>query len=272
MTIPLINRGRSFSPTRTPLIAANWKMNKTVDAGLMLVENLLDDLDALVSEGIEVVLCPPFPALYPILDLLEDTQLSLGAQNMYFEESGAFTGEISPLMLRELCDYVILGHSERRTYFAETDEIVNKKVKAALGHDIRPIICIGENEAQRARGLTPTFVGDQLRAALKGISSPDLPSVVVAYEPLWAIGTGKNATGEIAQEVCGLIRQILTEQFNGESAQQVRVLYGGSVTSKNIEEFFRQKDIDGALVGGASLKEEEFVQIVAKGLASQQKK
>ncbi len=258
-----INRRENISG-RKPIIAANWKMNKTVDEALVLVDEMIDDLDAL--DGVETVLCPPFVALYSMVDLVEDTNIGLGAQNMYFADSGAFTGEISPVMLRELCDYVILGHSERRTFFGESDQIVNQKVKAALKHDIRPIIAVGENLAQREAGETGQLISLQISGALEGVAAADVPGIVIAYEPLWAIGTGQAATGPIAQEVCNLIRRTLAELYSQEIARQVRIQYGGSVTAKNIAEFMQQPDIDGALVGGASLKADEFVQIVAKTL------
>jgi triosephosphate isomerase len=260
--MPLINRGGGGAVRRTPIIAGNWKMNKTVDEALTLVDDMLDDLDAI--EGVEVVLCPPFVALYSVLDLLEDSNIGLGAQNMYYQDSGAYTGEISPLMLREMCDYVIIGHSERRQYFGETDETVNLKVKAALKHDLRAIMAVGENLDQRQAGETEAFVTGQVRNGLAGIAAADMPSIVIAYEPIWAIGTGKAATGEMGQEVCGLIRRTLADMYGQEVASQVRIQYGGSVTAKNIIEFMSQPDIDGALVGGASLKAEEFIEIVAK--------
>jgi triosephosphate isomerase len=237
-------------------------MNKTVDEALELIDDMIDDLDAF--EGVEVVLCPPFVALYPALDIVEETNVGLGAQNMYFEDSGAFTGEISPLMVREMCDYVILGHSERRALFGDTDELVNKKLKAALKHDIRPIVAVGESLTQREAGESLGFVERQVRAAFEGISAADVPSIVVAYEPIWAIGTGRNATGEQAQEVCGMIRRVLSDLYDAPTAEQVRIQYGGSVNAKNIKEFMSQPDVDGALVGGASLKAEDFVQIVAQ--------
>ena len=265
MTILSINRNQGKNnPKRTPIIAANWKMNKTVDEALILIDEIVDDLDAL--DGVETIICPPFVALYSVLDLLEDTTVRLGAQNMYYEDNGAYTGEISPLMLRELCDYVLVGHSERRVYFDETDIIVNLKVKAAIKHDIIPIIAVGESAALRDAGETERLITGQLRAALADVPAPDVSPIVIAYEPLWAIGTGQAATGPLAQEVCGLIRRTLLELYGPEIAGQVRIQYGGSVTAKNIAEFIQQPDIDGALVGGASLKPDEFVAIVAKTL------
>ncbi|HEX2911113.1 MAG TPA: triose-phosphate isomerase [Chloroflexia bacterium] len=257
-----INRGNNFKAPRTPIIAGNWKMNKTVEEALALVDEMLDDLE--VYEDVEIVLAPPFVALYPLLDLVEDTSIRLGAQNMYFKESGAFTGEVSPLMLREMCDYVIIGHSERRAYFHETDEDVNQKAKAAIKHDLKPIIAVGENLEQRESGQTDEWVANQVRKALQGISEDDINSVVIAYEPIWAIGTGRAATGEMANQVCQLIRNTIAELYSQNIANQIRIQYGGSVTGDNIEEFIKQPDIDGALVGGASLKAADFVKIVAR--------
>ncbi len=257
-----INRNNVNKPRRTPIIAANWKMNKTVEEALALVDEMLDDLDA--YEEVETVLIPPFIALYPVVELVEDTQIKLGAQNMYHEESGAFTGEVSALMLREMCDYVIVGHSERRTLFHETDAMINLKVKAALKHDLTPIIALGENLTQREEGSTQNVVGNQLRAALREVSEADAGSVVIAYEPLWAIGSGRPANGEIANGVAKYIRFVLAELYNERLAGLVRIQYGGSVTSANIGEFMSQPEIDGALVGGASLKAADFVRIVAR--------
>ncbi len=257
-----INRSGSSQEKepRTPIIAGNWKMNKTVGEALSLVDIILEDLDAF--EGVEIVLVPPFIALYPVLELLEDTNIRLGAQNMYHQESGAYTGEVSPLMLREICDYVIIGHSERRAYFGETDEMVNLKVKAAFRHDLNPIVAVGESLAQHEAGHAKAHITSQLENGLKGISEADAVSLIIAYEPIWAIGTGRAANGAIAQEICAHIRQTLARLFSSDVAAQIRIQYGGSVTGDNIAEYIRQPDIDGALVGGASLKAEEFVKIV----------
>ncbi|WP_341470398.1 triose-phosphate isomerase [Candidatus Chlorohelix allophototropha] len=256
---------RSSTSKRTPIIAGNWKMNKTVDEALDLVEDMMDDLDSF--EGVEVVLCPPFLALFAVqTELLEDTEIKLGAQNMYWEEEGAFTGEVSPLMLREFCDYVIIGHSERRTLFGETDADVNRKVKAAFKHDITPIIAVGENLAQNEAGQAQEVVERQVRGAFEGISRQDASTAVIAYEPIWAIGTGKAANGEYANTISAHIRKILTELYDAELANVVRIQYGGSVNAKNIAEYLSQPEVDGALVGGASLKANDFVQIVATTL------
>ena len=257
-----INRGQLPEVRRTPIIAGNWKMNKTVDESLALVDEMVEDLDAF--DDIDIVLVPPFLGLYPVLELIEDTALHLGAQNMFYKESGAYTGEVSPLMLRELCDYVLIGHSERRIYFHETDEDVNLKVRAALKHDLTPIVAVGEDLAQREAGETALVVTTQVQIALHDVSAQDAATIVLAYEPLWAIGSGQAATGVVAQAVAALIRQTLTDLYGAAVARQVRIQYGGSVTPANIAEFINQPDIDGALVGGASLKAADFVTIVSR--------
>lgn len=264
-----INRGE-LKPHRVPIVAGNWKMNKTVEEAMLLVDEMLEDLDAF--ENVEVVLIPPFTALYPVVELLEDTNIKLGAQNMCDQESGAFTGEVSPLMLREMCDYVVLGHSERRTLFHETDEEVNRKVKAALKHDLTPIIAVGENLTQREAGQTNEFIAQQVQIALREVSAADVAGLVIAYEPLWAIGTGRAATAPMANEVASLIRQTVAALYDAPTASQVRIQYGGSVTGDNIGEFISQPDIDGALVGGASLKAADFVKIIARTQQSAAKK
>jgi len=243
---------------RKPLIAGNWKMNTTVDEAKKLVSAILNDLDN--ADGVEKVLCPPFISLSSIKELLEGTVVKLGAQNMYFEDKGAYTGEISPIMLSELCDYVILGHSERRQYFSETDQAVNKKVKKAFEYSLKPIFCVGESLADNEAGRTEQVITTQVRAGLEGVSPS--PEMVIAYEPVWAIGTGKAATGKQANATISLIRRTIADLWNGGTAQEVRILYGGSVTSGNIAEFIAEADIDGALVGGASLKSSEFVSII----------
>lgn len=245
---------------RTPIIAGNWKMNATVDEAVALVEQMSDNLDKIF--GVEKVLCPPFISLVPVRDLIAGSSVKLGAQNMYFQDKGAFTGEVSPLMLAPICQYVILGHSERRQYFGDTDEIVNKKIQAALRHGLSPIVCVGENLEQNEAGKTEEVVTGQIRRGFEGIASID--KVVVAYEPIWAIGTGKPATGPGANQVISLIRSTMVELFGKDAASALRIQYGGSVTAANIAEFIGQPDIDGGLVGGASLKAEEFVAIVAK--------
>jgi len=243
---------------RIPFIAGNWKMNTTATEAEQLVLEMLDKLDKI--KGVEKVLCPPFVSLVAVSMMLQGSSLKLGAQNMYFETEGAYTGEISPLMLRELCEFVILGHSERRWYFGETDEIVNKKVKAALANKLQPILCVGERLAENEAGKTEEVVNKQVTAALDGVGS--VSDLVIAYEPVWAIGTGKAASSEQAAATIQFIRDVLAKLWNKSIAQDLRILYGGSVTSGNIAEFISHPEIDGALVGGASLKAEEFVSIV----------
>ncbi len=245
---------------RTPLVAANWKMNKTVEEARSLVYAMSARLREI--KGVEKVLCPPFTSLLAVHALLEGSDLGLGAQNMYWEEKGAYTGEISPLMVKELCQYVILGHSERRAYFGETDETVNRKIRAAQKYDLTPIFCVGETLEQYEARQTADVVSRQIKRGLADIDAAFAPRVVVAYEPVWAIGTGRASSGENANDVIGnVIRSSLRELYNNDVAQAIRVLYGGSVTGANAAEFFGQEEIDGALVGGASLKP-EFIKIV----------
>ncbi len=246
---------------RTPIIAGNWKMNKTITEAEELVLAMRDGLAAI--DSVERVLCPAFVALERVAGLIRDTNIRLGAQNMHWEDQGAYTGEVSPLMLKELCQYVILGHSERRGYFGETDEIVNRKVRTALRHGLTPIICVGETEAQYDAGETEAVVRGQVEGVLNGLTAEQVAGLVIAYEPVWAIGTGKAATAEQAQQVIGdVVRATVRRLFGEETAQQVRIQYGGSTNSKNIGEIMAQPDIDGALVGGASLRPEEFVSMV----------
>jgi triosephosphate isomerase len=247
---------------RTPIIAGNWKMNKTVAETLELVREIRQSLGE-APEQVEVVLCPPFTSLWVAKNSLGRSRFSLGAQDLYWEPKGAFTGEISPVMLAELATYVIIGHSERRQYFGETDETVNKKVKAALATGLRPIVCVGEVLAEFEAGKTNEVVGRQTRGALAGLTPEQMQNVVIAYEPVWAIGTGKAATGPAANAVVAqTIRGALAEMLGGEVAQATRVQYGGSVTPANIAEFMEQPDLDGALVGGASLKAADFAEII----------
>ena len=248
---------------RTPFIAGNWKMNTTVAQASTLVAEMRERLDRV--EGVEKVLCPPFISLATIGELLRGTSIKLGAQNMYFEEKGAYTGEVSPLMLSQLCEFVILGHSERRQYFAETDELINKKVGAALKIGLTPILCVGEKLEEKEAGETAEVVARQVRGALEGIELPQ--GLVIAYEPIWAIGTGKAATPPESNDTIGLLRRTVAQLYGEEFAHGVRILYGGSVTSSNIAGFMEQPEIDGALVGGASLKSEEFVSIVEQSTA-----
>ena len=243
---------------RIPFIAGNWKMNTTAAEAEKLVRDMMDKLDRI--EEVEKVLCLPFISLVTARELLKGSSIKLGAQNMHFETKGAYTGEISPLMLRELCEFVILGHSERRRYFGETDEIVNRKIKAALENKLKPILCIGEKLEENEAGRTEEVVSRQLNQGLNNVKPTR--NIVIAYEPLWAIGTGKAASGDQATATIKFIRNILAELWNKDIAQDLRILYGGSVTNHNIAEFISQSEIDGALVGGSSLKAEEFLSIV----------
>lgn len=243
---------------RIPIIAGNWKMNTTVSEAVKLVKEMLPAAGAI--EGVETVMCPPFVSLALVADVLKGSTVKLGAQNLYFEEKGAYTGEISPLMLKDLCSYVIIGHSERRAYFGETDELINKKVHSAIKAGLNPILCVGETLEKREQGKAEEVITGQVRRGLAGV--PPLGTLVIAYEPVWAIGTGRAATGEDANKMIGLIRQVAAGVLTGETAADIRIQYGGSVTSSNIAEFIAQNEIDGALVGGASLKAAEFVSIL----------
>jgi triosephosphate isomerase len=243
---------------RIPFIAGNWKMNATATEAERLVLEMLEKLDRI--SDVEKVLCPPFVSLVGISMMIQGSSIKLGAQNMYFEAKGAYTGEISPLMLRELCEFVILGHSERRWYFKETDEIVNKKVKAALVNKLKPILCVGERLEENEAGKTEEVVNRQVTGALNDIEP--VRDLVIAYEPVWAIGTGKAASGAQAAATIQFIRDVVAKLWNKGIAQDLRILYGGSVTGANISEFISHPEIDGALVGGASLKAEEFVSII----------
>ncbi len=248
---------------RIPLIAGNWKMNTTVAEAEKLASSLRDILDKI--EGIEKVLCPPFISLTTLSEVLQGSSVKLGAQNMYFEARGAYTGEISPLMLKGLVEFVILGHSERRSYFGETDELVNKKVQVALDFGLKPILCVGERLEENEAGKTEQVITRQLKGSLANIE-PGI-DLVIAYEPIWAIGTGKAADGITAATTIKFIRDTLANLWDSDAAQKVRLLYGGSVTGNNIAEFVSQPEIDGALVGGASLKTNEFSSIVGQSVA-----
>ncbi len=243
---------------RVPLIAGNWKMNTTVVEAIELVNEMRLRLEEVA--GVDKVICPPFISLAAVRELIKGSSIKLGAQNLYFEEQGAYTGEISPLMLAELCDFVIIGHSERRQYFGENGGVVSRKVEAALGVKLKPILCIGERLEENEAGKTEEVVAEQLRSSLTGINEPD--GLIVAYEPIWAIGTGRAATGEQANETIGFIRQSIARLYSESMAQGTRILYGGSVNAANAAEFISQPEIDGALVGGASLKTNEFLSIV----------
>lgn len=247
--------------TRKPIIAGNWKMNMTCTEATVLVETLKSAISG--EETCEIVLCPPFTALSTVRDLVEDTLISVGAQNVFHEESGAYTGEISPSMLTDLgVEYVILGHSERREIFKEKDGCINKRVKITLSHGMKPILCVGETLGQRESGETMALIQSQLDSGLKGVSAEEMKNIVIAYEPVWAIGTGRVATAEQAGEVCTGIRKHIAELYNDEVAQDVRIQYGGSVKANNAAAILAQEDIDGALVGGAALVAEEFLGII----------
>ena len=252
---------------RNPLVAGNWKMNKTVEEARELVNSMAPKLHEI--NGVEKVLCPPFISLPAVSALIKGSDIGLGAQNMHWEEKGAFTGEVSPAMVRELCQYVIIGHSERWTYFGETDETVNKRLIAAQKFDLTPIVCVGETLQQYESNQTAEVVAREIRLGLAGVDPAFAPRMVIAYEPVWAIGTGKASSGPSANDVVGkIIRPALSALFGGETAQAIRVLYGGSVTASNAAEFFGQPEIDGALVGGASLKVDEFIAITKAAAGS----
>ena len=243
---------------RTPLIAGNWKMNTTVSEAIDLVNTIKPELNRISK--VEKVLCPPFVSLYAISEIIRNTFIKLGAQNTYYVEKGAYTGEISTLMLVGLCDYVIIGHSERRQYFNENGEILNKKLKAVFKSGLKPIFCVGEKLSDNESSQAEAVIGEQINTGLEGIETLD--GLIVAYEPVWAIGTGKAATGSQANRTIGFIRQTLAKKCGERLAQDTRILYGGSVTPENTIEFMRQPEIDGALVGGASLRADQFVSIV----------
>ena len=246
---------------RTPLIAGNWKMYKTVAEAVELVEALMTDLPEIADR--EVLICPPFTALYPLSPLLSESPIQLGAQNMYGAGQGAFTGEVSPVMLAELnCRYVILGHSERRQVFGEDDALINAKVRSALEHGLKPILCVGETKQERDASKAEEITLGQLRAGLGGLAAEQLNDVVIAYEPVWAIGTGETATPADAQAMHAAIRGALAEHYGHDQAETVRILYGGSVKVDNVDLLMSQTDIDGALVGGASLQAESFLRII----------
>jgi triosephosphate isomerase len=250
---------------RKPFIAGNWKMHKAIEEAVALVRELRAALEGVV--GCDVAVCPPFPALAAVREALAGSAIGLGAQNMHWEEQGAFTGEVSPRMLQGLCDYVVIGHSERRTLFGETDETVNKKLHAALAHGLKLILCVGENLQQNQAGETEEFVGGQVRAAFASVSAEQARSITLAYEPIWAIGTGVPATGEGANAIIGgTVRRTLAALYGDDVAQAMRIQYGGSVKPGNIAEFMAQSEIDGALVGGASLRATDFAAIVREGL------
>ncbi|WML46978.1 triose-phosphate isomerase [Neobacillus sp. PS3-34] len=249
---------------RKPIIAGNWKMHKTLSEA----KSFAEEANGLVpgKDAIESVICAPALFLQSLVESTKGHDVEIGAQNMHFEEKGAFTGEISPAALADLgVKYVILGHSERREMFNETDESVNKKTLAAFKYNLTPIVCCGETLEQRENGETNDFVGGQIKAALAGLSEEQVKQTVIAYEPIWAIGTGKSSTAQDANEVCAHIRSVVAEQFSQDAAAAVRIQYGGSVKPENIKEYMAQPDIDGALVGGASLEVQSFLQLLEAG-------
>lgn len=245
--------------SRKPIIAGNWKMFKTVSEAVSFV----NEVKGSTSQGVESVICSPFTNLPALVEAVKGTDVHVGAQNLHFEDNGAFTGEISGVMLKDLgVEYVIIGHSERRAYFAETDEIVNKKVVAAFKHGLKPILCVGEKLEEREAGQTKDVCKVQTEAAFAGISAEQAAQVVIAYEPIWAIGTGKSSTAADAQDVIGYIRELVSGLYGASVADAVRIQYGGSVKPNNIAEYMAQPDIDGALVGGASLESASYIQLV----------
>jgi len=255
---------------RTPIIAGNWKMYKTVAEAVTFVNAVKDQLAQ--YSAAERVVCPPYIALPAVADAVKGSGIGVGAQDVHWQEEGAYTSQVAPRMLEGLVEYVIIGHSETRQYQGVTDEMVNKKAKAALAHNLRPIIAVGESLEINEAGQTKDFVGRQIRAAFDGIPAADLARIVIAYEPIWAIGTGKNASSQIANDIGGLIRGIIAELYGQAQAEAMRIQYGGSVKPENMVEYMQQPHVDGALVGGASLKPDSFISLVrlaveAKGLS-----
>jgi triosephosphate isomerase (TIM) len=254
-----------MSNMRKPIIAGNWKMNKTLPEA----KNFMGEISGVVpaKDKMESVVCAPALFLESLVSLSMNSNVEIGSQNMHFEDKGAFTGEISPVALEDLgVKYVILGHSERREMFNETNEGVNKKVLAAFNHHLIPIVCVGETLEQRESGLAKAFVKNQVQKALAGLSEEQAKKVVIAYEPIWAIGTGESSTAQDANEVCAHIRSVVARQFSNDVAEALRIQYGGSVTPENIKEYMAQEDIDGALVGGASLDATSFLQLLEAGI------
>jgi triosephosphate isomerase (TIM) len=246
---------------RKPIIAGNWKMNKTITEALDLVRQLTMALKDI--KDVDILVCPVFTALHSVSQAVEGSNIKMGAQNLFWEEKGAFTGEVSALMLKDThCEYVIIGHSERRSIFKETNENVNKKIKSALKAGLLPILCVGERLEEREANKTYDIISEQIKGSLADISADELEKIIIAYEPVWAIGTGKVATPEQAQEVHAFIRKLIAKNFGKDTAERLRIQYGGSVNPANIKNLISQPDIDGALVGGASLKAEDFIQLV----------
>jgi triosephosphate isomerase len=245
---------------RTTCVAGNWKMHNTVESSIQLINELVGGLEE-IKDVISIIV-PPFTALAPAAELLKGSAIHLGAQNLHWEEQGAFTGEISPVMIKELAEYAIIGHSERRALFHDTDEIVNRKIRAALEYGIKPIFCVGETLEENESGITGEVVSRQIKVGLDNVNQEKANQIMIAYEPVWAIGTGKAATPEGANRIIkDFIRNLLADIYSNELADSILILYGGSVKPGNAKDFFAQPDIDGALVGGASLKSEDFIQI-----------
>ncbi|SHD75886.1 triose-phosphate isomerase [Schnuerera ultunensis] len=245
---------------RIPIIAGNWKMNNTISESLALVDGIKSNK---LDEEVEKVVAVPFTSLSEVKKALEGTDIKLAAQNMHWEDSGAYTGEVSPLMLKEIgTDYCIIGHSERRQYFNEIDESVNKKIKSALKHGIKPIVCVGETLEERESGKEEIVVKEQVLKALEGVDKEDIKNIVIAYEPIWAIGTGKTASSDDANHMCGFIRKTIGDKYDENTKESVRIQYGGSVKPSTIKELMSKEEIDGALVGGASLVAGDFVKLV----------
>ncbi len=254
--------------SRLPLVAGNWKMNTTVKDAVNLIKKMQSPLNKI--QGVEKVICPPFVSLVPAHAILKGSSIKLGAQNVFYEEKGAYTGEISPLMLADLCEYVIIGHSERRQIIGETNEIINKKLKATITAGLKPILCIGETAEENEAGQTQEVLGRQIFTCSDKLYF--LSGIVIAYEPIWAIGTGKSATGDDANKTINFIRGFISRIHGNDIADNVRILYGGSVSAVNIAEFMNQPEIDGALVGGASLQADDFVSIVKQASDSKRLK
>jgi len=255
--------------TRKPIIAGNWKMYKTISQAIELSNGLKRELYKVDPDQIDIVLCPPYTTLTEVAEVLLGSNMKLGAQDMYWEDEGAFTGEISGLFLKDAgVKYVIIGHSERRQFFHETNETVNKKLKAALRHELTPIVCVGENLSEREKNKTFDVVKDHVENSLKDVGQEEALKLVLAYEPVWAIGTGKTATPAQAQEVQKFIRDLLVKMYNNDTAQAIRIQYGGSVKPENAAELMKQPDIDGALVGGASLKIDSFAAIINNSIGA----
>jgi len=253
---------------RKPVIGANWKMNRgTPKEALEMIQDFKSKIKKTIS--VDIIIFPPYTVLNTILNTVKKTPIKVGAQNMHFEEKGAFTGEVSPIFLKEIgCEYVILGHSERRDIFQETNEIINKKLKKALSINLNPIVCIGEHLAERESGKTKEIILNQFMNTFKNLTKEDFRKIIIAYEPIWAIGTGKTATPEQAEEIHLYIRELLENNYNRDTAQSVRIQYGGSIKPINAGDLFRKENIDGGLVGGASLQAESLIKIVKAAQAT----